>query len=35
MTTPTIRLHRVLRSNPERGYRAFLSWFDKYRIICV
>ncbi len=35
MTTHTIRLHRVVRSNPERVYRAFLSWLDKYRSICV
>jgi uncharacterized protein YndB with AHSA1/START domain len=25
MTTHTIRLHRVLRTNPERVYRAFLD----------
>jgi len=40
MTTGTIRLHRVLRANPERVYRAFLDadavakWLPPYGFTC-
>jgi len=40
MSTRTIRLHRVLRANPERVYRAFLDadamakWLPPYGFIC-
>ena len=40
MTTGTIRLHRVLRSKPERIYRAFLDpdamakWLPPYGFTC-
>src|ERR1700761_918623 len=40
MTTGTIRLHRVLRSTPERLYRAFLEpdaisrWLPPYGFTC-
>jgi len=40
MPTGTIRLHRVLRANPERIYRAFLGadaiakWFPPYGFTC-
>jgi uncharacterized protein YndB with AHSA1/START domain len=40
MPTGTIRLHRVLRANPERVYRAFLEadaiakWFPPYGFTC-
>lgn len=40
MTTTTIRLHRVLRANPERVYRAFLDadaiakWLPPYGFTC-
>lgn len=41
MTTGTIRLHRVLRANPERVYRAFLDadavakWLPPYGFTCT
>jgi len=41
MTTGTIRLHRVLRANPERIYRAFLDadavakWLPPYGFTCT
>lgn len=40
MSTGTIRLHRVLRANPERVYRAFLDadaiakWLPPYGFTC-
>jgi len=40
MTTGTVRLHRVLRANPERLYRAFLEaealtkWLPPYGFTC-
>src|SRR5213593_4392351 len=40
MPTGTIRLHRVLRANPERVYRAFLNpdamakWLPPYGFTC-
>ena len=40
MATGTVRLHRVLRANPERVYRAFLSadamakWLPPYGFTC-
>jgi uncharacterized protein YndB with AHSA1/START domain len=40
MSTGTIRLHRVLRANPERVYRAFINadamakWIPPYGFIC-
>lgn len=40
MTTGTVRLHRVLRSKPERVYRAFLNadamakWLPPYGFTC-
>src|SRR5205814_10623688 len=40
MPTGTIRLHRVLRTNPERVYRAFLDadaiakWLPPYGFTC-
>jgi uncharacterized protein YndB with AHSA1/START domain len=40
MTTGTVRLHRVLRSTPERVYRAFLEpdamakWLPPYGFTC-
>lgn len=40
MTTGTIRLHRVIRANPERVYRAFLDpdaiakWLPPYGFTC-
>ena len=40
MSTGTVRLHRVLRSNPERVYRAFLNadamakWLPPYGFTC-
>src|SRR5438105_14831247 len=40
MPTGTIRLHRVLRANPERVYRAFLEpdakakWLPPYGFTC-
>ena len=40
MPTGTIRLHRVLRATPERGYRAFLDaeamakWLPPYGFTC-
>jgi len=40
MTTGTVTLHRVLRANPERGYRAFLEpdamakWLPPYGFTC-
>ena len=40
MSTNTIRLHRVLRANPERVYRAFLDadamakWISPYGFTC-
>ena len=40
MTTGTVRLHRVLRANPERVYRAFLDpdamakWLPPHGFIC-
>jgi len=40
MTTGTIRLHRVLRANPERVFRAFMDadaiakWFPPYGFTC-
>src|ERR1700724_2000261 len=40
MSTGTIRLHRVLRANPERVYRAFLDadalakWLPPYLFTC-
>lgn len=40
MTTGTVTLHRVLRANPERIYRAFLDadalakWLPPYGFIC-
>ena len=40
MSTGTIRLHRVLRANPERVYRAFLDaaamakWIPPYGFTC-
>ena len=41
MSTRTIRLHRVLRANPERVYRAFLDaaakakWLPPYGFTCT
>ena len=41
MSTGTIRLHRVLRANPERVYRAFLDaaakakWLPPYGFTCT
>ena len=41
MTTNTIRLHRVLRTTPEKLYRAFLEadalakWIPPYGFICT
>ena len=40
MTSPTVRLHRVLRAPPERVYRAFLEpdamcrWIPPYGFLC-
>ncbi len=40
MPTGTVRLHRVLRANPERVYRAFLDadamakWLPPYGFTC-
>jgi uncharacterized protein YndB with AHSA1/START domain len=40
MTTGTVRLHRVLRSQPEKVYRAFLDaaamakWLPPYGFVC-
>jgi uncharacterized protein YndB with AHSA1/START domain len=40
MTTNTVRLHRVLRANPEKVYRAFLDadaiakWLPPYGFTC-
>lgn len=40
MTTGTVRLHRVLRTTPERAYRAFLNadalakWLPPYGFTC-
>jgi uncharacterized protein YndB with AHSA1/START domain len=40
MTTNTVRLHRVLRANPEKIYRAFLNagamakWLPPYGFTC-
>jgi uncharacterized protein YndB with AHSA1/START domain len=40
MTTNTVRLHRVLRANPEKVYRAFLEaeaiakWLPPYGFTC-
>src|SRR3982751_844562 len=41
MSTGTVRLHRVLRANPERVYRAFLDaaamakWLPPYGFTCT
>ena len=40
MTTGTVRLHRVLRTTPEKVYRAFLDpdtmakWLSPYGFVC-